>query len=419
MKRQTAIFPILLFLVLGLSQIFGCGKNGGDNPQAATDTEPAIPVTVTQAVVKDMTIFVAFTGKIHAIQDIIIRSKIGGILQEVLSKEGDRVEEGQTLARVEDEEYILAVREAEAALFSAKSNFAKMRQLSRPQEIDATRAAYERTQADFNMARITWKRRKQLYEKGVISKHEYDVAELDYQSKKAARDAARKELDLIEEGARVEDIEMAKFQAKQAAARLSLSKKRLNDTRIKSTISGIVTRKMVDTGDLVALGTPIANVVDMTTVETEVGVTEKDLPYFRKESKAAATVIAHPGRIFSGTIVFIGVKADEATGTFPVKVEFDNPSGLLKPGMVAEVEIEKESYQNVVLIPQDAVLDKVTKKVVFVIENGRSVERSVELGPFVEEEVIIKKGLAPGETFVIIGQQSLKNGSRVRIEGKG
>ncbi len=175
---------------------------------------------------------------------------------------------------------------------------------------------------------------------------------------------------------------------------------------------------MADPGDLVALGTPIGNVVDMTKVETEVGVTEKDLPYLRRESSVTATVVAYPDRIFAGRIVFIGVKADDVTGTFPVKVEFDNPSGLLKSGMVAEVKIERETYQDVVTIPQDAVLDKVNRKVVFVIEDGRSLERSVQLGPFVEEEVIVKKGLTAGETFVVVGQQRLKHGITVRIEGK-
>jgi membrane fusion protein (multidrug efflux system) len=115
--------------------------------------------------------------------------------------------------------------------------------------------------------------------------------------------------------------------------------------------------------------------------------------------------------------VFIGVKADDATGTFPVKVQFDNPGGLLKPGMVAEVEIEKETFKNVVAIPQEAVLDKVKRKVVFVVEEGKSIERPVELGPFVKEEVIVRRGLTAGETFVIIGQQRLKNGSAVKIEG--
>jgi len=416
-NRHTTVFPILvLLLILGLSQLFGCTRGEGEDPQAAEDTEPAIPVTVTKATRKDVTIFMTFTGKIRAIQDVTIRSKIGGILQDVFFEEGDRVEEDQTLVRVEDEEYVLSVREAEAALFSARSDLTKTRQLSRPQEIDAARAAYERAQADFNMARITWERRKQLYEKEIVSKQEYDMAEMELRAKGASRDAAKEQLELVEEGARPEDIEMAQFRVKQAEAQLSLAKKRLNDTRIKSPISGVMARKMLDIGDLVVLGTPIANVVDVTTVETEVGVTERDLPYLRKESKAVATVVAYQQRTFPGRIVFVGLKADDATGTFPVKIEFDNPSGILKPGMVAEVRIEKETYQKVVAVPQDAVVDKVNKMVVFVIENGRSAERSVELGPPVGEEVIIESGLAVGETLVVVGQQSLKNKSKVRIE---
>ncbi len=419
MTRETEILPVaLVLIILSLSSFLGCGRDQGESLQAATDREPVIPVTVARAVEKDVTVFMTFTGKITAFQDVTICSKVGGILEEAPFEEGDRVEGGQTLARVEDEEYVLGLREAEAALSSARSQFAKTRQLSRPQEIGAARAAYERAQADFNKARITWERRRQLYEKGVISKQEHDIAKLDYQSRMAARDAVKKEFDLVKEGARPEDIETAGFQVKQAEARLALAKKRLDDTRIKSPISGIITRKMADPGDLVALGTPIGNVVDMTKVETEVGVTEKDLPYLRRESSVTATVVAYPDRIFAGRIVFIGVKADDVTGTFPVKVEFDNPSGLLKSGMVAEVKIERETYQDVVTIPQDAVLDKVNRKVVFVIEDGRSLERSVQLGPFVEGEVIVKKGLTAGETFVVVGQQRLKHGITVRIEGK-
>ena len=357
-----------------------------------------------------------FTGKIQAIQDITICSEVGGILEEVLFEEGSRVEEDQILALVEDEEYVLALREAEAALFSARSNLTKMRQLSRPEEIDTTRAAYDQVRADCEMARITYERRKQLYERGVISKHEYDVAELDYRSKRAARDAAKRQLDLVREGARSEDIEMAESQVKQAEAKLSLVRTRLNDTRIRSPICGVIARKMVDPGDLVTLGTPVANVLDMTKVDTEVGVTEIELPHLRKESGVLATFVGYPDRDFPGHIVCIGVKADSATGTFPVKVEFDNTSELLRSGMVAEVKIEKESYEHVVTIPQVAVLDRVDRKVVFVIDEGRSRERSVELGPFVEEEVIIKQGLAAGETFVVVGQQNLKNGSKITIE---
>ncbi len=420
MSRRWGItsFPILC-LILGLFQLPGCGKDGGKNPQAGVDGEPAIPVTVAEAVARDVTVFMTYTGKIEACQDITIRSKIGGILDEVLVEEGDSVKAGQTLARVEDEEYLLAVREAEASLFSARSNLAKITQLSRPQEIDAARAAYERAQADFDKARVTWERTESLYEKRVISKQEYDIAKLDYQSKKATRDAAKENFDLVAEGARTEDIEMAKFQVNQAEARLSLAKKRLNDTRIRSPILGVVTRKMVEMGDLMAVGTPVANVVDIRQVETEVGITEKDLPHIRLDSKVSATVVAYPGRAFSATIVFIGVKADSLTGTFPMKIEFDNVSGLLKPGMVVEVRIEKETYENVVAIPQHAVLDKVTRKVVFVIEDGISRERSVDLGPLVEEDVVIQEGLDAGETFVVVGQQSLKDGSKVKIETQG
>ncbi len=417
MSQCSVIFRILFIcFIAGFLHCLGCSKDQGNNPEAAVDREPVIPVTVAEAVTKDVIIYMTFTGKIEAFQDITIRSKVGGVLEEVLFEEGDLVTEGQTLARVEDEEYVLAVREAEASLFSARSNLAKTRRLSRPQEIDAARATYERAQADFDKARITWERNRRLYDKKVISRQAYDLAKLDYQSRKAARDAAKREFDLVAAGARTEDIEMAKFQVKQTEARRSLAMKRLDDTRIKSPISGIVTRKMVDPGDLVAVGTEIANVVDITRVETEVGVTEKELPYLRLDSKVGAVVVAYPGRVFSGNVAFIGVKADEVTGTFPVKIEFDNPSGLLKPGMVAEVKIEREKHEDVIVIPQDAVLDRVRDRVVFVIENGKSLERPLELGPFVGEEVIIKKGLAAGEIFVIIGQQRLKNGSKVRVE---
>jgi multidrug efflux pump subunit AcrA (membrane-fusion protein) len=416
-RGSTRILPILLFvLILGLSQLLGCNRDQSENPEAREDSEPVIPVTVTQAPLKDVTLFMTFTGKIRAIQDITICSKVGGILQDTLFDEGDLLAEDQTIALVEDEEYLLAVREAEAALFSAKSNLKKMRQFSRPQEIDAARAGYEQAQADFKLAQLTWERRKRLYDKKIISKQEYDMAEMDFQAKRAARDMAREKLDLVKEGARSEDIQMARFRVKQSEAAFSLAKKRLNDTRIKSPIRGLITRKMVEAGDLVAVGTPIANVVDITRVETEVGVTEKELPYIRGDSQAVASVVAYPHRTFPGWIVFVGLKADGATGTFPVKIEFENPSRVLKPGMVAEVRIEKETHQEVVIIPQDAVVDKVNRKVIFVIENGRSRERSVELGPAVREEVIVRNGLAAGETFAVVGQQSLKNGSRVRIE---
>jgi multidrug efflux pump subunit AcrA (membrane-fusion protein) len=407
---------LVLFVGAGFLVFSGCGKDGGEHPQAAEETDSVVPVAVSRATARDITTYMTFTGKIQAIKDITLRSKVAGVLEKVLFEDGDGVERDQALAQVEDEEYLLALREADASLFSAESNLAKMEQFSRPQEIDAAQADYERALADFGMAQLTWQRRKQLYEKGVISKHEYDIAEMEYKGKKAARNAAKKQLDLTKEGARTEDIEMARFQVKRAEAQLALAKKRLDDTRIRSQFRGIIARRMVDPGDLVSVGTPIANVLDMTRVEAEVGVTEKELPFLRMECEVVARVVAYPERTFQGRIVFIGVKAEGATGTFPTKIEFDNLSARLRPGMVVEVKMEKETHPGVIAVRQDAVLDKVNRNIVFVIQDGRSQERPVKLGSFIGEDVVVTEGLTEGELFVVVGQQSLKDGSRVRIE---
>ena len=135
--------------------------------------------------------------------------------------------------------------------------------------------------------------------------------------------------------------------------------------------------------------------------------------------KAQVQVDAYPGRKFTGHVYTVGLKADMSTRTFPVEVIVANRGPeVLKPGMIARVDIEVGILKDAISVPQDAVMDDRGGKFAYVVQGDSAERRPLLLGPTFGEEVLVEKGLTPGDELVIQGQSKLRPGDRVeRSEG--
>ncbi len=213
----------------------------------------------------------------------------------------------------------------------------------------------------------------------------------------------------------------ARSQAEAAAARLAALEARLGKTVIRSPINGILDERYLEAGEMAAPGAAVVRVVAVHKLKVTAGVPERFAPDIRLGVEALVTFDVLPGREFAAEVSFVGSSVDSSSRTFPVEVMLDNPERVIKPRMVANLQIVRRRLEQVIAIPQSAVMRTENGYQVFVaVERDgllRAEGREVTLGPSHEDLVVISQGLVPGDKVITVGSRLVDAGSRIRVVG--
>jgi multidrug efflux pump subunit AcrA (membrane-fusion protein) len=202
----------------------------------------------------------------------------------------------------------------------------------------------------------------------------------------------------------------------QQIADLEMSRQPKKTLRILAPQDGFVVEKMVVEGQMVEAGMKIFRLADLRTVWVQAEIYERDLAYIKLGQEATVMLSYLGGRQLRGRVAYVYPDVDEKTRTARVRMEFDNPGYLLKPGMFATVQVSAELEPSVLLAPDMAILRSGEKTTVFVaLDGGKFEPRTVTLGPAAEnDEYQILSGLTEGERIVTSGQFMLDSESRLR-----
>ncbi|OGP59630.1 MAG: hypothetical protein A2162_02440 [Deltaproteobacteria bacterium RBG_13_52_11b] len=293
--------------------------------------------------------FIRVSGNIEA-TEVDVGFKISGRIVNRPFEEGDWVEKGRVLARLDDEDLRNRLEVARATLVSARARLDKLLAGSRPEEIRAAEAAVQQAQFDLENKQITYERMKLLYEKQVVPKETYDNADTTFKVAKAALQRARESYQLVKEGPRKEDIDDARAQVEQARASLKLAETQLGYTVLYSPLSGVILVKSGEIGEVVNPGTPILTVADIQNVWLKAYIPETDLGKVKWGQEVIVTTDLHPKKEYKGRISFISSQAEftpkniqtekeRVTLVYRIKVDLQNPDRELKPGMPADGKI--------------------------------------------------------------------------------
>lgn len=213
----------------------------------------------------------------------------------------------------------------------------------------------------------------------------------------------------------------AKYEAEAAAARLANLEARLARTTVRAPISGVFDERFVEAGEMVAVGTPVARIVQVERLKVVGGVPERFAPDVEVGGTARISFDVFPERSFEGTIEYVGATVNESSRTFPIEILMDNPERVVKPQMVANVQVETGRLTDVVVVPQEVLLRTESGYEAFVAvetEDGLVAEaRGVRLGPSFQDRVVITDGLAPGDALIVVGHQLVDPGDRLRVVG--
>ncbi len=343
--------------LLGLSVLLSaCGLRAESSDSEEVEEE-VIAVAVEVAAVRRGDVASAYTGTatLEPERQSQAVAKLGGIVLEILVEEGDVVESGQLLARLERDRYELQARQTGAALRKIESEL---------------------------------ERARELHARNLISTDEYERLRFDTESQRASHDLAQ--LDL-------------------------------QHTEIRAPISGVISERMIKTGNLVTQFQPLFVIDDFDPLWAVLHVPERELNLLAPGQTAEIQVDAYPESRFTGEVLRISPVIDATTGTFRATVSFSDQSARLRPGLFGRVKVIHDRRDNVPLIAHEALISEDGETSVYVAtsddgDDAVKVERRIiETGYRNESGIEILNGLDEGEVVVTAGKNSLRDGASITI----
>jgi RND family efflux transporter MFP subunit len=232
---------------------------------------------------------------------------------------------------------------------------------------------------------------------------------------KARKDLERLKQVQTENAIPEQSIDNAVYAVETAEVQLATARRQLRDARITVPFSGVVSAKFAEVGGMVSPGTPIASIVDISTLKVKLNVSETDVLSMKLGDQVEVTSDVHPGTSIIGRITTIGAKADEAH-TYVVEVSIPNRADRpLKAGMFGRVAFNADSRHKSLVIPRTAIVGSVKKPQVFVASNGVVKLRDISTGTEVGTDIEVTGGISQGESIVISGQNNLRDNMAVEV----
>jgi len=348
------VLLILIVLALGLGSRVNNEKSRllEEKSNAVVQERPPVNVVVQEmapALLRDR---LNLPGMVEPWESLNILAEVRGMVEEVLVEEGDHVNQGDLIARLDTSDY--------------------------ENTINSTRASY-------NLALTNLKRFSGLHEQEIIAQAEYDSIK----------------------------AEVASLEAHLAIAEMQLKR-----CYIRSSISGIVNVLPAQNGLYLAVGDPVATVLDIDRVKVIVGIPETDVDAVRKIDRFEVMIEALHEKKISGSKNFLAVAPESQAQVYRLELEVGNKSGEILPGMFARVEIIKNEFPEALTIPLYAVISRDNKHFVFLEEGNVAKLQEVSLGILDGWQIQITEGLAPGQRVIVVGQRSVDADQKLNVVKK-
>lgn len=335
-----------------------------------------------------------FSGTLEPKTRVVVATKISGRVERIFLDMSDKVERGQVIAELEDDEFVQGVAQAEADLAVARANLA-------------------RAESALTIAERALERARALNERGMESESQFDVARSDYLAQGAA-------------------LKVAQAQVTRSESAAESAKIRLGYTKVRATWSSdeaspapwVVSERWVQQGDTVAANAPLVAIVELHPITAVLFVTERDYALLSVGQEVKVSTEAYPHEEFLGRIRRISPVFRQSSRQARVELEIANAQERLKPGMFVRSRVILREVPDAVIVPEAALLKRGGQVGVFVVDEAGSSARWVEVQVGIREgervQVIEVSGVS-GEAIrgrvVTLGQQLIDASSKITIPG--
>ncbi|MBY5416628.1 efflux RND transporter periplasmic adaptor subunit [Rhizobium leguminosarum] len=363
--------------VLRQMVVLGCIAAFMPLPALAQSAPPPPPVTVAKPVVRDVVDSDEFIGRFEPVDEVSVRSRVGGYLQEIHFQDGALVKQGDLLFVIDQRPFVTALNQAKATLESSQSAlvFADA-QYKRAQSLAASGSQSAQTLDD--------------------RRREFDSAEANVRGAQAASDRASLDMEY---------------------------------TEIKAPLSGRIDRRLISAGNLVQTDqTVLTTIVSLDPIDFYFDVDERRLLNFadtaRKLGKdlqqggggldVSVTISDPTAKPFKGKLDFAENRVDNESGTIRLRARFPNPDLVLQPGLFGRIQVEASNTYQAILVPDEAIGSDQNERVVYVVaEDGTVSTKPVRPGPRLYGYRVIREGLDGTETIIVNGLMRARPGAKI------
>jgi HlyD family secretion protein len=421
------LIGIAIFILAGLGRfVYGIA-----NKATEVETVRAKSISAATAAAEGSVVLNA-TGYIIAAHKIQLASKVVGKVAWIGVEKGDRVKQGQTLVRLEDDEYKAQVQQGKGNLQNLEAKLAELQNGSRPEEIQRAIADVEQAKADVVNAKVQLDRMKRLVDERVEAKQRLDDAQARYDAAEAKLRSLERTAELVKIGPRKELLDQIRGQIVQAKGTLSFYETQLSNTIITAPVTGTILERNVERGEFVTTGFVgdrgakgyVVSIADLNDLKVELDINQNDFAKLRNGTRATVTTDAYPDKKYEGVIDEISPEANRQKATVQVKVKIKNPDEFLRPDMNASVAFLADAKpataetssaapsKPMIYLPSTAIRDGA----VFLVVDEKAVRRTVKTGASGPQGVRIESGLNGGEDVINNPPAELKDGDKVRTK---
>lgn len=404
--RLRLLLSLMVCAVAGLS---GCRTGSAESGAAKVGGSGATPaaknVKLTPATVRELTRTVTASGTLAADEQAALSFKVPGRLAALSIDLGSVVRKGQAVAQLETQDFRARVAQAEAALQQARARLGlpPIGPKSEDDRINIEETATVRqARAVLEEARLSRDRTERLVREGVQSRAEFDRVESAFKVAESRYQDA------------VEEVRNRQALLAQRRSELELAKQQLADATLYAPFDGAVRERRATVGEYLAPGTPIATLVRLHPLRLRVEIPEREAHGIRPGLSVTVTVEGDAQK-YPGRVARLSPAFQEQSRTLVIEAEVDNQQGRLRPGSFAKAELQTSSSNTVVTVPASAVITFAGIQKVYVVKDGKAVERNVVIGQRTPEWVEVTEGLKDGEE-VIVSPGGIVAGQPVRAE---
>ena len=401
----------------------GAGESapGGAAPAAAAPDPATMAPAVTAARVR--TVEQNFTREwpatLASTATVNVRARVAGTLENFTFKEGQGVQKGQVLFRIDDSPYVAALQQAQAQVAQCEANLSYAK----------AQVSVHQARADLNSARADLVRAQQdvdrylpLAKNGVVPTQTLDNAIAQRDVAQAKVDAAVAVLRNTELSS-ASDIEVAQANLEAAQAAVTQAKLNIGYCTITSPLRGIIGKLDVSPGNLVGQAGNTQTLVTISALDPiycNFSIAEGEYLYMmRHRDKGGANfeLVLSDNTVYKykGTFNMLSRTVDSKSGTIGMRIRFPNPDGLLREGQFGRLRLTSQTPERVLVVPQKAVSSVQSDHSVYVIGKDNIIEsRNIVIGDGLGTDFIVKSGLKPGEAVVVDGLMKVQVGSPCR-----
>jgi multidrug efflux pump subunit AcrA (membrane-fusion protein) len=348
-----------------------------------------------------------YKATLEANEQGTVTSKLAAKIVSVAVQNGQNVNAGDTIATLDDQDIQNNIKTAQAQI----AIYEKQVQSSE-QSVNSAQVAMGKLKINVDDAQSTYDRQKTLFEGKAISKTDLETAEKTLNSAKADYDSGNASIQTAQ--ASVETAE-ANLQAQKVA--LEKSQGDLANTVIKAPISGVISGKSMNVGQMASTGTALATVNDISSVYATIQVPQEKISN-AKIGQAATIVVDGNDQTYNGTIQYMDSVADSTSRVFNCKVKINNNDRSLSPGTYGKVTLVSDQKNDVITVPVNDLVGNEGDYSVFINDNGTAKKTKVIIGQTDENNVEITSGIKDGDQIICTNTSTLQDGDEVDVVAK-